>query len=156
MSSIQSLPNAGTWNWAHNSLPTLRGTDGREQLNAVSGQASVLVGGGGGDQLVGAKGANTFRYEHATDSLSDEPDMIFNFNPKEDEIDVADMLKENNIAAINIQDESPKNVGDVQIKHDPFGVSTLTIKVSSEGPDFSVRVDNVKLLPKHVNFFNRD
>lgn len=154
MSSVQSLPNAGTWNRPENGTPTLRGTDDRERLNAVSGEASVLIGGGSADQLVGAKGANTFKYEHATDSLSNEPDTIFNFNPKEDEIDVAGVLKNNNITAINIQDEPPKNIGDVQFTHNPFRVSTLTIKVTPEGPNFSVRVDNVKLLPQHVNFFN--
>lgn len=154
MSSVQSLPLINNWTYPENGRPTLRGTDNRERLEAKPGEDSVLIGGGGGDQLVGAKGANTFKYEKASDSPSNDPDTIFNFNPKQDEIDLSDALKENGITAIHIQDEPPKEVGDVQITHNPFGVSTLTIKLTHEGPLFSVRVDNVKLLPKHINFFN--
>ncbi|WP_026137116.1 M10 family metallopeptidase C-terminal domain-containing protein [Pseudomonas sp. CBZ-4] len=153
MSSVQSLPPANNWTHPENSLPVLRGTDDRERLEANPGQDSVLIGGGAGDQLVGAKGANTFKYEKASDSLSDDPDTIFNFNPKQDEIDLSEALKENGITAIHIQDEAPKEVGDVQITHNPFGVSTLTMKLTPEGPLFSIRVDNVKLLPEHIKFY---
>jgi len=45
--------------------------------------------------------------------------------------------------------------GDVQLTHE-FGVSTLNIKVNPEGPNFSVRVDGVHLLPQHINFFHSD
>ena len=154
MSSVQSLPTGGTWNRPENGLPELRGTEGRERLEAQSGEDSVLVGGGSGDQLVGAKGANTFKFEQPTDSLSNDPDTIFNFNPKQDEIDVSEMLKRQGMTAINIQDEPPQNIGDVQVKHDAFGGSTLTIKVNAEGPNFLVRVDSTKLLPAHIKFFN--
>lgn len=152
MSSIQSLPTGGTWTQPENSPPTLRGTDQRECLEAKRGEPSVLVGGGGADQLVGRQGENTFKYEKSTDSLGDDPDTILNFNPKEDEIDVSGVLKENNISAINIQTGPPVDVGDVQLTHE-FGVSTLNIKVNPEGPNFSVRVDGVNLLPEHINFF---
>ncbi|EIK73675.1 hypothetical protein PseBG33_2911 [Pseudomonas synxantha BG33R] len=150
MSSIESLPIGGTWTQSE-----LRGTDQRERLEARRGEPSVLVGGAGGDQLVGRQGANTFKYEKSTDSLSDDPDTILNFNPKEDEIDVSLMLKDHAISAINIQPGPPVEVGDVQLSH-AFGVSTLTIKVNAEGPDFSVRVDGVNLLPQHINFFHSD
>lgn len=154
MSSVQFLKDGGNWTYPENSLPVLRGTDNRERLEANPGQDSVLVGGGGGDHLVGAKGANTFKYEKASDSLSNEPDTIFNFNPKQDEIDLSEVLQENGITAIHIQDERPRQVGDVQITHSAFGVSTLNIKVTPEGPLFSVRVDNVKLLPEHISFYS--
>ena len=155
MSSIQNLPTGGTWTYPENSSPTLRGTDQRERLEAHRSEPSVLVGGGGADQLVGRQGANTFKYEKSTDSLSDDPDTILNVTPKEDEIDVSSLLKDNNISAINIQPGAPVDVGDVQLSHE-FGVSTLTIKVSPEGPNFSVRVDGVNLLPEHINFFHSD
>ena len=155
MSSIQSLPTGGTWTHPENSPPTLRGTDQRERLEARRGEPSVLISGGGGDQLVGRQGENTFKYEKSTDSLSDDPDTLLNFNPKEDEIDVSGVLKDNNISAINIQSGPPVEVGDVQLTHE-FGVSTLNIKVNPEGPNFSVRVDGVHLLPQHINFFHSD
>ncbi|MRJ23769.1 hypothetical protein FRT60_26130 [Pseudomonas haemolytica] len=155
MSSIQTLPTGGTWTYPENSPPTLRGTDQRERLEANRGEPSVLIGGGGADQLVGRQGENKFKYEKSTDSLSDDPDIILNFNPKEDEIDVSSVLKDSNIAAINIQPGPPVDVGDVQLTHE-FGVSTLNIKVSAQGPNFSVRVDGVNLLPEHINFFHSD
>lgn len=155
MSSIQSLPPGGTWTQPENSPPVLRGTDQRERLEANRGEASVLIGGGAADQLVGRQGENTFKYEKSTDSLSNDPDTILNFNPKEDEIDVSLVLKDHNISAINIQPGPPVDVGDVQLSHE-FGVSTLNIKVTPEGPNFSVRVDGVNLLPEHINFFHSD
>lgn len=154
MSSVQRLPAGGTWTYPENSLPSLGGTDAREELKAKRGEDSVLIGRGGADQLWGAPGKNFFTYERLTDSLSDDPDTIFNFNPKEDDIDVSEVLKQHKIVAINIQDSTPQKVGDVQLIHDGVGVSTLTIKVTPEGPNFSIRVDSVKLLPKHINFFN--
>lgn len=156
MSSVQSLPLINNWTHPENSPPVLRGTDNRERLEAKPGKDSVLIGGGGGDQLVGAKGANTFKYEKASDSPSNDPDTIFNFNPKQDEIDVSEVLKENGITAIHIQDAPPKEVGDVQISHNMFGVSTLSVKLTPEGPLFAIRVDNVKLLPGHINFYNNN
>ncbi|AZE55244.1 extracellular metalloproteinase, serralysin family, putative [Pseudomonas synxantha] len=155
MSSIQSLPTGGTWTQPEDGHPVLRGTDQRERLEARRGEPSVLIGGGGADQLVGRQGENTFKYEQSTDSLSDDPDTILNFNPKEDEIDVSWVLKDHNISAINIQSGPPVDVGDVQLSHE-FGVSTLNIKVAPEGPNFSVRVDGVNLLPEHINFFHSD
>ena len=155
MSSIQTLPTGGTWTHPENSPPILRGTDQRERLEAKRGEPSVIIGGGGADQLVGRQGENTFKYEKSTDSLSDDPDTILNFNPKEDEIDVSGVLKDNKISAINIQSGPPVDVGDVQLTHE-FGVSTLNIKVNPEGPNFSVRVDGVNLLPQHINFFHSD
>jgi hypothetical protein len=155
MSSIESLPTGGTWTHPENSPPTLRGTDQRERLEARRSEPSVLIGGGGADQLVGRQGENTFKYEKSTDSLSDDPDTILNFNPKEDEVDVSGVLKDNNISAINIQSGPPVEVGDVQLTHE-FGVSTLNIKVNPEEPNFSVRVDGVHLLPQHINFFHSD
>ena len=155
MSSIQSLPPGGTWTQPENGPPTLRGTDQRETLEAKRGEASVLIGGGGADQLVGRAGENTFKYEKSTDSLSDDPDTILNFNPKEDVIDVSDVLKDHAVSAINIQQRPPEEVGDVQLTYE-FGVSTLNIKVTPDGPNFSVRVDAVELLPQHINFFSPD
>jgi len=154
MSSVQSLPNSGTWTRPENSLPVLRGTDARERLNARPDEASVLVGGGGSDQLVGARGANTFKYEHFTDSTSNDPDTIFNFNPREDKVDLSDMVKNNKIKIIHIRPRAPAEVGDVQLKHSPFGWSTLDMKVNAQGPNFSIRIDNVKLLADHVKFFS--
>lgn len=175
MSSVQSLPIGGTWTTPENSYPELRGTAAAERLDASSGDTArtagdngsgndvifgagtnIIVGGGGADQLVGSKAVNIFKYENATDSLSNAPDTIFNFDPRKDTIDVSDMLKKGDITAIHIQNEPPKEVGDVQIVHSDFGVSTLNMKVTPEGPLFSVRVDNVKLLPEHINFFNGD
>ncbi|UII69027.1 M10 family metallopeptidase C-terminal domain-containing protein [Pseudomonas sp. HN11] len=150
MSSVQSLPNAATWNRSENGVPTIRGTDNHERLNAVPDVDPVLLG-GDGDHLIGEKEENIFRFEHPSYTTT----TLFDFNPKAEEIDVADLLKNYNITAIHIQDKYPKNVGDVQFSYDTSGVSTLTIKVSDEGPDFVLHVDNFKLLPQHVNFFNQ-
>jgi len=70
MSSIESLPTGGTWTHPENSPPTLRGTDQRERLEAKRGERSVLIGGGGPDQLVGRQGENIFKYEKAPTRLA--------------------------------------------------------------------------------------
>jgi len=153
MSSVQTLPAINHWTYPENSRPVLRGTDSRERLEAQRGKDSTLIGGGGGDQLVGAPGANTFKYEKASDSLSNDSDILFNFNPKQDNIDLSEMVKNSGIKIVHVRVGPPKQVGDVQISHSPFGYSTLNMKLTEEGPNFAIRVDNVKLLPAHVKFW---
>lgn len=153
MALVQSFPTINHWTYPENSRPVLRGTDSRERLEAQRGKDSTLIGGGGSDQLVGAPGANTFKYEKASDSLSNDSDIIFNFNPKQDRIDLSEMVKDSGIKIVHVRIGPPQQVGDAHISHSPFGFSTLTMKLTEKGPLFAIRVDDVKLLPAHVKFW---
>ena len=155
MTTYAPLPIGGTWTSPVSHTPVLRGENRAERLVAVPGEASVLIGRGGADHLWGAWGANTFKYEKLSDSSGTNEDVIFNFDPGEDKIDVSKLLKKYRVKEVRIQDEPPEKIGDVQITHSPFGDSRLTIKVRPHGPDFSVRVDAMKLLPEHIDFFSR-
>jgi hypothetical protein len=159
MSSIERLPIGGTWTYPEPSStarPTLRGTDASERLEANRGQDSVIIGGGGGDQLVGHVGRNSFKYEKPTDSLASDPDRISNFNPKDDRLDLSRMLKKLNITQIKRTEGPPQQVGDMQLTYlRPQEVGVLTIKVTSEGEHFAVHVDGVHLTEKNIKLFNK-
>ncbi|NWC92492.1 MULTISPECIES: M10 family metallopeptidase C-terminal domain-containing protein [unclassified Pseudomonas] len=156
---VESLPVGGTWTYPEPSStarPTLRGTDASERLEANRGQDSVIIGGGGGDQLVGHVGRNSFKYEKPTDSLASDPDRIFNFNPKDDRLDLSKMLKKLNITQIKRTEGPPQQVGDMQLTYlRPQEVGVLTIKVTPEGEHFAVHVDGVHLTEKNIKLFNK-
>ncbi|WP_248750756.1 M10 family metallopeptidase C-terminal domain-containing protein [Pseudomonas sp. MWU15-20650] len=159
MSSIESLPVGGTWTYPappSTARPTLRGTDQSERLEAVRGQDSVIIGGGGGDQLVGSVGRNSFKYENGSDSVASNPDRILNFNPKHDRIDVSKMLKHSKITDIKRTDGPPQQVGDMQLTYlRPEEVGVLKIKLEPKGEDFTVYVDGVHLTEKNIKLFNK-
>ncbi|WP_010169411.1 M10 family metallopeptidase C-terminal domain-containing protein [Pseudomonas sp. PAMC 25886] len=159
MSSIERLPTGGTWTYPEPSStarPTLRGTDASERLEVNRGQDSVIIGGGGGDQLVGHVGRNSFKYEKPTDSLASDPDRISNFNPKDDRLDLSRMLKKLNITQIKRTEGPPQQVGDMQLTYlRPQEVGVLTIKVTPEGEHFAVHVDGVHLTEKNIKLFNK-
>ena len=155
MTTYAPLPIGGTWTSPASHTPVLRGGNRAERLVAGPGEGSGLNGRGGAGQLWGALGANTFKDEKRSDSSGTNEDVIFNFDPGEDKIDVSKLLKKYRVKAVRSQDEPPEKIGDVQITHSPFGDSRLTIKVRPHGPDFSVRVDAMKLLPEHIDFFSR-
>jgi hypothetical protein len=156
MTSYASLPSGGTWTFPRHSPPVLRGTNRAEQLQAKPGEDSILIGRGGGDQLVGAKGVNIFKFEKLRDSSIRDQDIIFNFNPKEDKIDVSQLLKRHKVKMVRFRDDKPKEVGDVQLIRRPaLQASTLNIKVSPTGPDFSVRIDSALLSHSNIKFFNQ-
>ena len=160
MSSVGPLPSGGTWTTPSEpgkGRPTLRGTDAAERLEAKRGENSTIIGGGGGDQLVGNVGRNSFKYEQATDSLASDPDRIFNFNPKDDKIDLSKMLKAQGIKEIRMTEGLPEQVGDVQITYKrPEVVGVLTMKLTPEGENFVVFVDGVHLSENNIRFFKKN
>ena len=159
MSSVESLPPGGTWTYPsepRKGRPTLRGTDAPEHLEARRGESSTIIGGGGGDQLVGNVGRNNFKYEKPTDSLASDPDRIFNFNPEFDKIDLSKMLKGQGIKEIRMTEGTPEQVGDVQLTYKrPGEVGVLTMKLTPEGENFVIFVDGVHLTEKNIKFFKK-
>lgn len=160
MSSVERLPSGGTWTYPSEpgkGRPTLRGTDAPDRLEANRGENSTIIGGGGGDQLVGSVGRNNFKYEQPTDSLASDPDRILNFNPKDDKIDLSKMLKGQGIKEIRMTEGAPEQVGDVQITYKrPEEVGVLTMKLTPEGENFVVFVDGVHLTEKNIKFFKKN
>ena len=160
MSSVGPLPLGGTLTYPSEpgkGRPTLRGTDAPERLEAKRGESSTLIGGGGGDQLVGNVGRNNFKYEQPTDSLASDPDRIFNFNPKDDKIDLSKMLKGQGITEIRMTEGAPEQVGDVQLTYKrPEEVGVLMMKLTPEGENFVVFVDGVNLTEKNIKFFKKN
>lgn len=156
---VESLPAGGTWTYPEppsTARPTLRGTDASERLEAIRGQDSVIIGGGGGDQLVASVGRNSFKYEKPTDSLASDADRITNFNPKDDRIDVSRMLKKLNITEVKLTEGPPQQVGDMQLAYlRPQEIGVLTIKVTPEGENFAVHIDGVHLTEKNIKLFNK-
>ena len=51
----------------------------------------LLYGGAGSDRLTGGAGADTFRYTRASDSVRGASDLITDFKPDEDKLDVASL-----------------------------------------------------------------
>lgn len=51
----------------------------------------LLYGGSGNDRLTGGAGADTFRYTHASDSVRGASDLITDFTPGEDQLDLASL-----------------------------------------------------------------
>ena len=154
------MPLGGTWTYPSEpgkGRPTLRGTDAPERLEAKRGESSTLIGGGGGDQLVGNVGRNNFKYEQPTDSLASDPDRILNFNPKDDKIDLSKMLKGQGITTTKRTEGTPEQVGEFQITYKrPEEMGILTMKLTPAGENFVVYVDGVHLTEKNIRFFKKN
>lgn len=80
-----SLDNALTGTSLGN---TLRGGAGNDHLAGLGG-GDVLYGGQGGDTLTGGAGADTFLYQSLGESKAANPDLITDFNPLADVIDLS-------------------------------------------------------------------
>jgi parallel beta-helix repeat protein len=69
---------------------TLYGGAGNDHL-AGGAYDDLLYGGAGRDRLTGGVGADTFRYTNAGDSVRGASDLITDFTPGEDKLDVASL-----------------------------------------------------------------
>jgi parallel beta-helix repeat protein len=68
----------------------LYGGAGNDHL-AGGAYDDLLYGGAGIDRLTGGAGADTFRFTHASDSLRGANDLITDFKPGEDQLDLASL-----------------------------------------------------------------
>jgi parallel beta-helix repeat protein len=68
----------------------LYGGAGNDRL-AGGAYDDLLYGGAGSDRLTGGAGADTFRYTHASDSVRGASDLITDFTPGEDRLDMASL-----------------------------------------------------------------
>ncbi|MFL1551325.1 M10 family metallopeptidase C-terminal domain-containing protein [Pseudomonas sp. O64] len=92
------------------------GGSGRDRIvgNAVS---NVITGGGGGDELWGVGGKNTFKYDKVTDSSGYDPDRIMDFASGEDTIDLTALAAELG-TPLRLVDAYTGRIGDTVVKHD--------------------------------------
>ncbi len=73
---------------------TLKGGKGNDKLNGGAGNDKLkggagkdtLIGGSGQDKLTGGKGDDKFVFKSAADSTADNPDVIRDFKPSEDDV----------------------------------------------------------------------
>ncbi|MDO5631781.1 MAG: M10 family metallopeptidase [Paracoccus sp. (in: a-proteobacteria)] len=67
---------------------SLSGGNGNDVLNGGAGN-DTLNGGAGADTLTGGAGADIFLFRARTDASSDAPDVITDFNPAQDRLDLS-------------------------------------------------------------------
>lgn len=93
------------------------GGSGQDTLigNAVD---NVLTGGAGGDVLWGVGGRNTFKYDQANDSTSQDADVLMDFASGEDTIDLRALAKQYATPLRLVQDYTGR-VGDTVVKYHP-------------------------------------
>jgi Ca2+-binding RTX toxin-like protein len=115
------------------------GGSGRDRIvgNAVD---NTLTGGGGGDQLWGVGGRNTFNYARVTDSSVYDPDQIMDFASGEDTIDLTALAKGLG-TPLRLVDNFTGRIGDTVVKHDPgTGRSVVAIDLlGRRQSDFLIR-----------------
>lgn len=72
----------------------IEGTEGKDVLTGTSGN-DLIIGGAGADKLTGGAGADIFRFTDISDSYRTATksfaDLITDFNPSEDKVDIADL-----------------------------------------------------------------
>ena len=74
--------------WGDYDVTKLVGKEGDDILNANGGE-QILIGGLGRDRLMGGSGADTFAYETKEDSFRGGNDLISDFRPTLDRLDVS-------------------------------------------------------------------
>lgn len=116
------------------------GGSGRDVLTGNDAD-NRLKGGAGADTLRGGGGADTFTYDKASDSTSQQPDLIEDFTSGTDRLDVAGVLKEAGIGALVFTDRFSGRAGEAVLKHDAAtGRSSLEIDLKGRGnADFMVK-----------------
>ncbi len=71
-----------------NGLDIIRGDDGQDTIDGGGGD-DIISGGFGGDTLTGGEGADIFVYATGKNSIARRVDVITDFNPAEDRIDLS-------------------------------------------------------------------
>ena len=71
-----------------NGLDIIRGDDGQDSIDGGGGD-DIISGGFGGDTLTGGDGADIFVYTTGRHSVAKRVDVITDFNPAEDRIDLS-------------------------------------------------------------------
>jgi len=91
--------------------------------------------------LRGGGGADTFTYDKASDSTSQQPDLIEDFTSGTDRLDVSGVLKEAGVGALVFTDRFSGRAGEAVLKHDAAtGRSSLEIDLKGRGnADFMVK-----------------
>ena len=69
-------------------LDIIRGDDGQDNIDGGGG-GDIISGGFGGDTLTGGEGADIFVYASSKNSFGKRADVITDFNPAEDRIDLS-------------------------------------------------------------------
>ncbi|MBO0493425.1 M10 family metallopeptidase C-terminal domain-containing protein [Pseudomonas sp. Marseille-Q1929] len=109
------------------------GGSGRDNLSGNEA-ANRIKGGGRGDTLRGGGGADTFVYDKASDSASNDPDMIEDFTSGIDKIDVTGALKDAGARTLVLTDRFTGRAGEAVLKHDAStGRSSLAIDLKGTG-----------------------
>lgn len=93
-----------------------------------------LTGGGGGDQMRGGDGADTFVYNHASDSTPDNPDTLMDFTSGTDKIDVVGAMKNANTPTLTFTRTLSGKAGDCVIAYDETsGQGSVSIDLTGNG-----------------------
>ncbi|WP_446434109.1 M10 family metallopeptidase C-terminal domain-containing protein [Pseudomonas sp. 1152_12] len=93
------------------------GGSGRDRIigNAVN---NVITGGGGGDELWGVGGRNTFKYDKVSDSSAYDPDRLMDFVSGEDTIDLTTLAEELGVS-LRLVENYTGRIGDTVVTYDP-------------------------------------
>lgn len=93
------------------------GGSGRDRIigNAVN---NVITGGGGGDELWGVGGRNTFKYAKVSDSSAYDPDRLMDFTSGEDAIDLTALANELG-TSLHLVENYTGRIGDTVVTYDP-------------------------------------
>ena len=107
------------------------GGAGNDTLTGNEGN-NRLTGGRGADKLFGGAGADTFVYQRASDSTAQKPDIIQDFQSGIDKIDLAGVLQEAGLKALNFSERLSGKAGDAVLGQDPK-TGRFTLAVDTTG-----------------------
>lgn len=93
-----------------------------------------LTGGGGGDRMRGGGGANTFVYNHASDSSPGNPDEIMDFTSGTDTIDVSQALRNAGLSALSFVSNWSGKAGEAILSYnEKTGTGSVSIDTTGDG-----------------------
>ena len=101
---------------------------------------NVLVGGAGADHLLGGGGWNTFKYNAASDSERNRPDLLLDFATGMDKIDLSAVGQGEGIT-LNYVDKFTGKAGDTMITFNPTTARyLLAVDLTGDGKtDFLIK-----------------
>ena len=124
---------------------TLKGDGGKDTLKGGKGK-DTLNGGKGADKLKGEGGADSFVYKKASDSTSDNRDVIVKFQGGKDEINLkaidADTTSKGNQAFDFIGRAQFEDAGDLRLKNKGKDVFVQGDRNGDGKVDFEIKLDN--------------